>query len=182
MLKKTLPDPEHNALGPKQRRTVTVLYYMNCQDSLSLENVPWLWRARGPVMDRRAPGAKDSWQPCRRHRAGSASPSHGSSTVGCRLPLPPQPLPRDVSCGLPRAESRQPRGANATLQAAVSSPSHPLLCRAGYSVPSLKSAARMQRIINIEIVSPIIYILLSHQHLAKCPQQQMFKVMTLNIC
>lgn len=108
MLKKTLPDPEHNALGPKQRRAVTVLYYMNCQDSLSLENVPWLWRARGPVMDRRAPGAKDSWQPCRRHRAGSASPSHGSSTVGCRLPLPPQPLPRDVSCGLPRAESRHP--------------------------------------------------------------------------
>jgi len=39
----------------------------------------------------------------------------------------------------------------------------------------------MQRIINIEIVSLIIYILLSHQYLAKCPQQQMLQVMTLNV-
>lgn len=100
------------------------------------------------------------------------------------VPPPAAPTAPSQGCELwaPQSREQAPRGANATLQAAVSSPSHPLLCRAGYSVPSLKSAARMQRIINSEIVSPIIYILLSHQHLAKCPQQQMFKVMTLNVC
>lgn len=45
----------------------------------------------------------------------------------------------------------------------------------------LKSAARMQRIINIETVSLIIYILLSHQYLTKHPQQQMLEVMVLNV-
>lgn len=40
---------------------------------------------------------------------------------------------------------------------------------------------RMRRLINREIVSQIIYILSFHQYLAKCPQQQMLEVMTLNV-
>lgn len=39
----------------------------------------------------------------------------------------------------------------------------------------------MQRIINIEIESLIIYILLSHQYPTKHPQEQMLEVMTLNV-
>ena len=74
------------------------------------------------------------------------------------------------------------RGANAALHdCPVSLPSHLFPCTDVHWDSRLKSATRMRRIINIEIVSQIIYTLLSHQYLAKRPQQQMLQVMTLNV-
>lgn len=171
MLKTSHPDPECNA--------VTVPYNTNCQDSPSSENVPWLWR-KGPRDGPQSSGSKGQLTAPREHRAGSASPSMAAAQRGAASRCPHSSFPGMWAVG--------------SLQQRAGSPQEPRLPYrllsarrhthryAELGTPSLKSAARMQRIINIEIVSQIIYILLSHQHLAKRPQQQMLKVMTLNVC